>query len=220
MNYTYILFDLDGTLTESGPGIMNSVSYALEKLGKPSQPTEVLRKFVGPPLAHSFVHFCGFAKEEVPVAIETYREYYRKKGMFENSVYPGIAEMLQCLKDAGLHLAVATSKPEVLSLQILEHFDLKPYFEVICGATMDEKRVKKGEIIADAMKGFGITETDKSRVLMVGDREHDVLGAKENGIASMGVLFGYGNRKELETTGADYIAESAADITKQILSFL
>lgn len=220
MKYTHILFDLDGTLTESGPGIMNSVSYALAKLGKSSQPPEILRKFVGPPLAHSFVHFCGFAKEEVPAAIETYREYYREKGMFENSVYPGIEEMLQSLKDAGLHLAVATSKPELLSLQILEHFDLKPYFEVICGATMDEKRVKKGEIIADAIKELGITETDKSHVLMVGDREHDIFGAKENGGASMGVLFGYGSREELETAGADDIAESAAEITEKILRFV
>lgn len=217
MKYTYILFDLDGTLTESGPGIMNSVSYALEKLGKPSQPAEVLRKFVGPPLAHSFTHFCGFAEKEIPAAIDTYREYFREKGMFENSVYPGVTEMLQKLKDVGLHLAVATSKPEELSLQILEHFGLKSYFEVICGATMDEKRVKKGEIISDALKQLGISEEEKRHVLMVGDREHDVCGAKENQLACMGVLFGYGSREELEKAGADYFAGTAQEAAEKIL---
>lgn len=218
MKYTHILFDLDGTLTESGPGIMNSVRYVLNKLGKPQQPPEVLRKFVGPPLAHSFMHFCGFTEAEANSAIYTYREYYHEKGMFENSVYPGVEEMLKSLKAAGLRLAVATSKPELLSIQILKHFHLDHYFEVICGATMDEKRVKKGEIIAYALEILGISSEEKKRVLMIGDREHDIFGAKENGLDSMGVLFGYGNREELEQAGADFIAETAKGAAEKILS--
>lgn len=218
MKYTHILFDLDGTLTESGPGIMNSVSYALQKLGKPAQPPEVLRKFIGPPLVHSFMNFCGFGEEEANNAIHTYREYYQKKGMFENSIYSGVEKMLKQLREAGLHLAVATSKPELLSVQILEHFGLASYFEVICGATMDEKRVKKGEIITYALESLGLSEEEKSGVLMVGDREHDVFGAKENQLKCLGVLFGYGSREELEQAGADYIAETAQDVAEQILN--
>lgn len=218
MNYNYIFFDLDGTITESGPGIMNSVAYALDKLGAKAQPQSVLKKFVGPPLAQSFMNFCGIPREQTDYAISLYREYYRKNGMFENSVYPGVEKMLADLKAGGKKLAVATSKPENFSVQILEHFHLIDYFEIVCGATMDEKRVNKEEVIAYTLESLRINDERKKTVLMVGDREHDIIGAKKNGLDSMGVLYGYGSRGELEAAGADYIAETASEIADRILS--
>lgn len=218
MNYQYILFDLDGTITESGPGIMNSVAHALKKLGAKEQPESILRKFVGPPLAQSFMKFCGIPKEQTDYAISLYREYYKRQGMFENRIYPGVEEMLDLLKKNGKKLAIATSKPEVFSVQILEHFHMADYFELICGATLDEKRVKKEEVIQYTLESLKIQPGDKKKVLMVGDREHDILGAKRNGLDSLGVLYGYGSRPELAGAGADYIVETAMEIPKLLLN--
>lgn len=217
MKYSWIFFDLDGTLTESGPGIMNSVKYALRKMGKTELPSEKLRRFIGPPLSDSFEKFCGCTAEETKQGIAFYREYYTSGGMFENELYPGVEEMLRTLKNAGFRLAIATSKPELLSIQIVKHFHLDSYFEAVCGATMDEKRVKKSEVIAYALETLGISEAEKKSVLMVGDREHDILGAKENGLDSMGVLYGYGSESELCKAGADYIAETAFLAAEKIL---
>ena len=214
--YNYILFDLDGTITESGPGIIHSVSYALKKMGLNAQPDEVLQKFIGPPLVYSFVHFGGVASEKTGEAIAFYREYYTQKGIKENSLYQGVEEAFQKLKAKGKTLAVATSKPELFAREILADFHLTDYFDVICGATMDEKRVSKGEIIAVALKELGIDEKKKSQVIMVGDREHDILGAKENGLDSIGVLYGYGSREELEAAGADRIVAKAEDIIEVV----
>lgn len=218
MKYSWIFFDLDGTLTESGSGIMNSVKYALRKMGKPELPEETLRRFVGPPLSDSFVRFCGCTPEEAKQGIVFYREHYTSGGMFENELYAGVEEMLRTLKDAGLRLAIATSKPELFSVQIAEHFHLAAYFEAICGATTDETRVKKSDVIAYTLKKLRITPEQKASVLMVGDREHDILGAKENGLDSMGVLYGYGSREELRKAGADYIAETASEAAEKILA--
>lgn len=216
MSYQYIFFDLDGTLTESGPGIMNSVGYSLKKMGQQEQPESILRKFVGPPLAQSFMNYCGIPQEEVNRAISLYREYYVKHGMFENKVYPGVKELLEELKESGKILAVATSKPEPLSIRILEHFELDDYFAVICGATMDEKRVTKDEVIHYTLNRLGIREEEKKSVLMVGDREHDIFGAKKNRLDSLGVLYGYGSRQEFEAAGADYIAETVQEVLSYV----
>ncbi len=218
MHYSYILFDLDGTITESGPGIMNSVRYALDKMQFPPLPEDMLRRFVGPPLAQSFMRFSHMTAEEAARGIACYREYYVPKGMFENSLYDGVMDMLRMLKNGGRVLALATSKPEVYAKKILEHFQADAYFSAVCGALLNEKRVEKAEIIAYTLDTLGLTEADKKQVLMVGDRENDVHGAKENGLDCLGVLYGYGDRQELEKAGADYIAASPVEAARMILS--
>ncbi len=215
MAYQTILFDLDGTLTDPGVGITNSVAYALGKYKITVPERAALYKFIGPPLIDSFERYYGFSHERAVEAVTFYREYFSETGIFENQVYDGIGELLQELRKAGKQLIVATSKPEQFAVQILEHFALAGYFDFIAGACMDESRTKKAEVITYALEACGIT--DKSRVLMVGDREHDVLGAKEAGVASLGVLYGYGDREELERAGADIIAERVADLTDILL---
>lgn len=214
MGYEYILFDLDGTLTDPAAGITNSVLYALKKFGIEVDDRSELHKFIGPPLWDSFEKYYGFSKDEAKTAVEYYREYFREKGMFENLVYDKIEYLLKLLKDKGMILIVATSKPEVFARQILEHFGLAEYFTYIAGSNLDGTRVKKGEVIKFALESCGIM--DLSKAIMVGDREHDIIGAKEAGIKSIGVLFGYGDRNELENAGADFIAETVSDIEKAI----
>lgn len=218
MDYRYILFDLDGTLTQSGPGIMNSVRYALKKMGFPELPEETLRKFVGPPLADSMMRYSRMTREQAAQAIVCYREYYTAKGMFENTLYPGVEKMLRDLKEGGRVLALSTSKPELFAGQILEHFHISAYFTAVCGASMDEKRVEKAEIIACTLEALGIGGREKQDVLMVGDREHDVFGARQNRLDCLGVLYGYGSRAELAEAGARYIAQTAQDAARMILS--
>lgn len=218
MKYRYILFDLDGTLTESGPGIVRSVRYGIEKMGFEVPSEEILQTFVGPPLVESLMIHCKISKAEALQTIDCYREYYTSKGMFENSVYDGVEKMLEALKESDRKLAVATSKPEVYARRILEYFHLDGYFDVVCGATFDERRVEKADIISDVLREFAITEAQKKDVLMVGDRLHDICGAKKNGIDSLGVLFGYGGREELEQAGADYLAASAPEAAQMILA--
>lgn len=212
MDYKYILFDLDGTVTDPGIGITNSVMHALRKFGIIEEDRSRLYKFIGPPLADSFRQFYEFSEEETARGIEYYREYFTDKGIFENEVYEGMEELLAALNRQGRKLIIATSKPEVFAERILEHFHLDSYFSFVAGATMDEKRVKKAEVIAYALESCGIS--DLSGVLMIGDRKHDVIGAHEVGVDVMGVLHGYGSREELEKAGADYIAENIEEIKK------
>ena len=212
--YETILFDLDGTLTDPGLGITNSVAYALKKWNIEVKDRSELYKYIGPPLIESFEKFCGFTHDDAVLSLKYYREYFAEKGLFENEVYDGIADMLQYLKKQGKRLVVATSKPEVYAKKILEHFDLYKYFDFLAGATFDEKRVKKKDVIDYALKICGIE--DLSKVVMIGDREHDVIGAACFGIDSVGVLWGYGSREELEAAGATYIAEKIEDIQKII----
>lgn len=212
--YDVIFFDLDGTLTDPGLGITNAVMHSLEKLGLPLPERTELYKFIGPPLTESFQMYCGFSLERAREAVALYREYYSVRGLWENRVYQGIPELLRELKDAGEVLCVATSKPELFAVQILEHFDLAGYFDHICGAALDESRGTKHQVIEYALETCGIA--DRRSVLMVGDREHDILGAKQSGLDSMGVLYGYGSRRELEAAGADLIAEAVADIGAMI----
>lgn len=218
MDYQYVLFDLDGTITESEPGIVNSVCYALDKMRIAVENKADLKKFIGPPLVDSMKCFYGMSQKEAEQAVVYYREYYAEKGIFENAVYDGFTEAAQRLKDAGKVLAVATSKPEKYAKRIAEHFGFSDLFAGIYGASMDGSRLNKSDVIRYALEALQIDETLKTAVLMVGDREHDVLGAKENGIDCMGVLYGYGNKKELETAGAKYIAESTLQIADLVLA--
>ncbi|MBQ1208265.1 MAG: HAD family hydrolase [Lachnospiraceae bacterium] len=212
--YSTIFFDLDGTLTDPGVGITNSVAYALKKWDIEVSERSLLYPFIGPPLSDSFQRYFGFSKEDSMKAIEYYREYFRDRGIFENEVYDGVHEMLTALRSEGKTIVLATSKPEGFAKTILEHFDLAKYFDFVAGASMDESRSKKGQVIAYALESLRIT--DKSTVVMVGDREHDVMGAKENSLDCIGVLFGYGSREELETAGATYVAEQVGDILRFI----
>jgi phosphoglycolate phosphatase len=216
MRYEYLLFDLDGTLTDPGIGITNSVMHALKKFGIEVSDRSELYKFIGPPLYDSFENFYGFTKEEAKTAIDFYREYYEDKGIFQNLVYDGIENLLKELKDSSKTLIVATSKPEVFAKKILEHFKIEKYFTYIAGSNLDETRSRKDEVIRYALESCKIK--DLSKVIMIGDREYDIKGAKAVGIDSMGVLFGYGNRDELEKAGADYISKTVVGIGKILLA--
>ncbi len=211
--YSTVLFDLDGTLTDPGQGITNSVAYSLKKFGIEVEDKKELYKFIGPPLHDSFKKYYGFSDEEAETAIAYYREYFRDTGIFENEVYDGIENLLKKIKASGRKIILATSKPEEFAKRILVHFSLDQYFDFAAGATMDVSRSKKGDVIAYALKESGC---GSENAVMVGDRMHDILGAKENGLDSIGVLFGYGDREELENAGANYIAETVEDILKYI----
>lgn len=208
--YQNVLFDLDGTLTDPGVGITNSVAYALQKYGIHVSQRSELYPFIGPPLRDSFEKFYGFSKEQAEEATAYYREYYKDKGIYENRLYEGIEETLKTLSDEGATLLVATSKPEQFALKILDHFSIRGYFSYVAGATMDGVRSKKSEIIDDALRKGKIS--DLSSAIMVGDREYDIRGAKQAGIASLGVLFGYGSLSELLSAGADYIVKQPEEI--------
>lgn len=208
-----MLFDLDGTLTDPGLGITNSVMYALRKFGVDVPERSQLYPFIGPPLKDSFRSCYGFSDERCELAVTYYREYFKKKGMFENEVYDGIHDLLTRLKASGRSLIVATSKPEVFAVDILRHFDLYKYFDFVAGATLNDVRNKKADIIRYALESCGIA---KSSAVMIGDRKHDMIGAKENGLDSIGVLYGYGTYDELKTAGATMLAAEPADIWNEI----
>ena len=208
--YQYILFDLDGTLTDPGEGITNSVAYALKKYNIIVEDRRELYKFIGPPLQESFRRFYGFSEEQSLEAVEFYREYFSVKGIFENEVYKGTEETLSALKEKGKHIILATSKPEKFARQILEHFELMKYFDFVAGATMDGARSKKDDVIRYAVSNYPVN--DLSKAVMIGDREHDVLGANKVGMSSIGVLFGYGDNDELTEAGATYIVKEMKDI--------
>lgn len=206
-----ILFDLDGTLTESGEGIIKSVEYALEKLGVTENDPENLKRYVGPPLKESFMKFSGLNEEQAEQGIGYYRERYTKVGMFENRLYPQIPELLEVLKINDKILGVASSKPEIFVNQILEHFGIAQYFQVIVGSELDGRRSKKEEVIEEALLRLHM-QTERDKVLMVGDKEQDVNGARSCGLQCIGVAYGYGTREELSQAGAVYIADTVEDL--------
>lgn len=210
--FDYLFFDLDGTLTDPAQGITNSFIHALKYFGIEIPSYETLCTFIGPPLPETFKTQFGFDEQKVAEGVKKYREYFATKGLLENSVYPGIPELLAGLKAAGKKLVVATSKPEEYSVRIIEHFGLAQYFENVCGSLMDESRSKKDEVIAYAIERNHIS--DKSKILMIGDRKHDILGAKKIGLKSCGVLFGYGSLEELEEAGADFISQNVSRLDK------
>lgn len=212
--YNYILFDLDGTLTDPGRGITNSVAYALNKFGITIADKTELYKFIGPPLTDSFEKYYGFSSEDAVTAVEYYREYFKPKGIYENEIYEGVPELLKTLKENGKTVILATSKPEIFAKEILKYFGIDVYFDFVAGATLDKTRTKKGDVIAYALNSLCIT--DKGKCLMVGDREQDINGAKQNGIDSLGVLYGYGDMQELTNAKSTYIAKTVTDIIKYV----
>ncbi len=202
-----ILFDLDGTLTDSGEGIINSVIPALEHYGIAIPPREELRVFVGPPLHDTFLRF-GVPADQLENATKIYRSRYIPIGKFENAPYPGIPELLEMLKSQGHKLFVATSKPEPMAVEILEHFDLAQYFDRICGASMDTSRSSKEAVIAYLLEQNGSAEN----MVMVGDTKYDVIGAKAHGIPTIGVSWGYGEIDEMLEAGAAAIAHTTQEL--------
>ena len=208
MNYKTILFDLDGTLTDSEPGIVNSVLYALRRFGMDA-PRESLRVFIGPPLYDSFRGVMGMSDADARRAVEVYREYFQDRGLYENAPYPGVPEMLRRLKEAGKTLVVATSKPETFARRIADHFGLAASLDAVCGADLAGGRSAKIDVIRYALEAGGI---DPGAAVMVGDRKYDILGAKEAGLADVGVLYGYGTREELAEAGASRLAASVAEL--------
>ena len=211
----YVLFDLDGTLTDPALGITNGIIHMLKKTGREVPPREELYFFIGPPLIPSFMSVYGMTEEEAKSALLDYREYFAEIGIFENEPYEGISEALGELKKEGFVIGTATSKPELFAEKILDHFDLRKYFDYVTGASMDEKRVTKADVIEDALGRMGASADE---TVMVGDRCHDVEGAKKFGISTIGVLWGYGSREELSDAGADRIASTVGEMTGIIKS--
>lgn len=210
MDKQYILLDLDGTLTDSAEGILNSFAYALNKYNIHVEDYKDLRKIIGPPLKDSFIKYYDFNEDTAEEAVEQYRVYFKEKGMLENTVYENIDLFLKTLYDNGKTLIVATSKPTIFSKQILEHFNLAKYFKSIIGSNLDGSRMEKSDVIKYALESNNIV--DLSKVIMIGDRKYDILGAKENNIQSIGVLYGYGSYDELHSNGADYIVRDVKEL--------
>lgn len=215
MKYTNIFFDLDGTITDSEEGILNSIIFSLNKLNLPVPNRENLLVFIGPPLIESFQKMFDLSDIEAQQAVIYYREYYETTGMFENKIYQGIVEVLRTLQQSDCQLYIATSKPEIYAEKILIHFQLASFFQGIYGASLDGTRSQKATVIRYGLDKAKITTSDKT--IMIGDRSHDINGAKENGLESIGVLYGFGNYEELKTAGATYIIEKPQDITKLVL---
>ena len=210
MKIRVILFDLDGTLTDPVEGITRSIQYALKKLRKPAPDSEDLHWCIGPPLIESFKRLLGGdGAGQAQEALQIYRERFEKIGKLENKVYDGIPEVLSLLNEKGFSLFVATSKPTVYSIDIIKHFDLAPYFNRVYGSELNGDLVDKTELIDHIISNEGI---DKNTVVMIGDRSHDIIGAKNNGLASIGVTYGYGTREELLDSGADQLATSPSEI--------
>jgi len=210
--YKIILFDLDGTLTDPKLGITKSVQYALKFYGIIENNLDILEKFIGPPLKQSFMKYYNLNEKEAIKAIEIFREYFSTKGLYENDIYPNIEKLLKNLVKKGNMLAVATSKPTIFAKKILKHFKLDKYFKIVIGSNLDGSRVNKEEVIRYALKIMKINEYDE--VIMIGDRKYDILGAKEVGIHSVGVLYGYGSIKEIKQAKPDYIVKSVKELEK------
>lgn len=229
--YQYILFDLDGTLTDPKPGITASVQYALHKMGIEEPDSDKLEPFIGPPLMDSFHEFYGFDEEQGKQATAYYRERFSETGLFENEVYPGIQQLLEKLKTAGKKLAVASSKPAVFVEQILEYFELNSYFDVVVGSDLDGTRVKKEDVVEEALRLLlpeslfrsvmesrgGTFEEKYDTVVMIGDRRFDIEGAKAFHLASVGVTYGYASPGELPSAGADMIVDTVEELGEALI---
>ena len=213
--YDTILFDLDGTLTDSGLGITKAVQYALGQMGYAVPPRESLFSFIGPPLHKSFQKHYGMDEATSVEAVRLFRVYYNQMGgILENEVYPGIRELLSDLKAAGRRLMIATSKPQAAAELVMHHFGLDEWVPEITGGTDDPRRNTKGKVIAWILREYGV---DPETAIMVGDREHDIHGAAENGIPAIGITWGYGDRAELEATGAKAVFDTPQETADYIL---
>lgn len=219
--FDYILFDLDGTLTDPKIGITSSVQYALRALGIDEPNLDKLEPFIGPPLADSFMEFYGLTPEQTKLAIEKYHERFDKQGIYENELYEGIDRLLAALKKNGKMLSIASSKPTPLVIRVLEYFHINEYFDYIVGSELDGRRSKKEEVVEEALRlmvpaSLGAQER-KKRVAMVGDRKFDIEGAKAFGLTSVGVSFGYAPEGELEAAGADYIVDTVSELESLLM---
>lgn len=217
MHYSYLLFDLDGTIIDSSEGIVKCVKYALDDAGLAYPPDEKLLGFIGPPLVEGFMCITGMNESDALVATAKYRERYETVGLFECQIYEGIPSLLKELYDKGYHICLATSKPELFARRILEHFDIAKYFDEIVGATFDCKINAKDTVIRELFKRLALTDEMKSQTIMIGDRKHDILGAKSCGIDSLGVYYGFAPAGEHEACGANYIVDTVEDIRKFFL---
>ncbi len=216
--FRYALFDLDGTLTDPGEGITKSIQYSFESHGIPVEDRRELGVYIGPPLQEEFIARLGVDEEKAASLVAKFRERYNEVGWLENEPIPGIPEALQVLRGAGVRLAVASSKPITVATMVLRHFDLEPYFDAICCSAPDGSHALKKDIVARALTELQVTEEEKPFAVMVGDRKHDIIGGKANGIAAVGLLTGYGSREELQGAGADFIAASPAEMAQWILA--
>ena len=210
MRFKYILLDLDGTVTDSAEGVINSVTYALRKLDYPVEQLGSMMKFIGPPLKQSFKEFCCFDEDTIQKGVEYYREYYSVTGITQLRLYGGIEHLLQTLKSHGKKVVLATSKPEIYAKRILENCGITEYFDLIAGSTLDASRNTKAEVLTYILDTIKLCSLDDC--LMVGDRKHDIIGAHSLGLKCAAVLYGYGNRAEFEQYGADYIVDSVEEL--------
>ena len=210
MSVTHVFFDLDGTLTDPKEGITNSVAYALSHFGIEVEDKSELIPFIGPPLWDSFEKFYGFSRRDSSRAVTYFREYFADRGIFENYLFDGAREILERLKESGKSISLATSKPTEFAVRILKRFEIDGFFHVTAGSEMNGERVRKDEVIKYALEQNGFPPPE--RVIMIGDREHDIIGARSCSVRSMGVLYGYGGREELIAAGADIICEKISDI--------
>lgn len=210
----WLLFDLDGTLTDPFEGITRSVEYALRAFGIEVPDRRRLACFIGPPLTESLIEHYGFSPEKADAAVVEYRKYFAERGLLENTLYEGIPELLSDCREAGYRIVMATSKPTPFARRIAEHFDIARYFDAICGSSFDSSRATKAAVVRWDVQSENI---DPRKALMIGDRRHDVEGAAANGIPAAGVLYGYGSRKELENAGAAHIAEDLAGLRRLLL---
>ena len=213
--YKYLLFDLDGTITDSESGITRCVEYALNHFGIQVNDLRELSPFIGPPLMDSFKDFYNFTDELATIAVAKYRERYAVKGILENELYPGIKELLAQVRQNGKTVILATSKPEIFARRILDYFELSSYFSFVAGSGLDGSLHTKTDVINYILEENNTTNRDS--VVMIGDRKHDIIGAKNTGIDSIGVLYGFGDYEELSEAGADYIAEDIPALRRLLL---
>lgn len=211
---TWILFDLDGTLTDNSEGIIKSARFALERMGFPNEPDHVLKRFIGPPLHQSFMEYYGFPEEKAFEAVENYRIRYREKGVYESNLFPGMKALLEKLQASGAKLCVATSKPTCFTEIILKQHSAEGYFTHVVGANLDGTMTDKTEVIQEVLRRIGDAAAD---VIMVGDRNYDIIGANNCGLKSAGVYYGFAEPGELEEAGATWIANSVEELGEILL---
>ncbi|UOQ48568.1 HAD family hydrolase [Gracilibacillus caseinilyticus] len=214
-NYKVILFDLDGTLSDPKIGITKSVQYALNKMGTNETNLDNLEGFIGPPLQVSFAEYYVFNEPEIDKAIGFYRERFKQKGMFENELYPQITAMLKSLKDQGFKLVIATSKPTIFAKEIVNYFNIADYFELIVGSNLDGTRTSKTKIIQHILETYN--QFDPVEFIMIGDREHDIIGARNTGIDSIGVTYGYGSFAEISQSNPTCIVETVGELKRVLM---
>lgn len=210
-----ILFDLDGTLTDSKKGITKAVRYALNKFQIEVSDLSSLEKFIGPPLAESFVNFYGFSERDSHLAVKYYREYFSETGLFENEVFEGVYDLLKKLQSRNIRMAIATAKPTVFAEQILDYFQLRDFFEFVAGSNLDGSRVQKVDVIKFALDN--LPQSKEGKTIMIGDRKHDISGAKALGLPSIAVLYGYGSSEELKEAGADFLVANVEELSDLLL---